>query len=140
MATINNPQYTSIHAMLHLLQFALVLLGTIYLFVLMIEGWYYNLYLAYLVDCEKRIMSGRHLTTVALFDRKAVKSIHPSYFFILMLVVFANLTHLFQASYDQWRNVPAPMISCAVYACVFLPVALGGRVPKWIDRTLAGPE
>lgn len=136
IAAINNPQFKENHAVFHKLQFALVLLGTIYFFVIMIEGWYYNLYLAHLIDCEKRMSRKEDLIPVSAFDRSGVRNLHPSFVFILLLIVAANLTHLWQASVEEW----GPSIAwkcCACYTAVFLPLIFHGHVPRRFDITLA---
>lgn len=136
MAAINNPQFKESHAIFHELQFALVVMGTIYFFVVMIEGWYYNLYLAHLIDCEQRMSRREDLTPISVFDRKNVRKLHPSFFFILMLIVVANVAHLWQASTEQW-GIGVSWKCCVGYAMVFLPLTFRGHVPLWVDITLA---
>src|ERR1700730_180788 len=53
ISIINDPKFKVANSMLlHYVQYFLFVSGTIWFVVLVVEGWYYNLFRAYLVDCE----------------------------------------------------------------------------------------
>lgn len=85
-----NPQT----ALLFLILFSISLF---YLFVLAVQSWYYNLFGAYVEDCEERLVSGQKLESLATFTESARATITPLHFgfsFALYIVAFTSLGFL----------------------------------------------
>ena len=101
----------------------------------MMEGWYYNLALAYVVSCEKRIADKIDLFPLAEFDRDEVPAFHPSFVFILLLASTANTFQLFEFTLKVFGNGWA-IFTAAVYGAILFLLALLGRVPRRIDASL----
>lgn len=85
-----NPQT----ALLFLILFSISLF---YLFILAVQSWYYNLFGAYVEDCEERLVSGQKLESLATFTESARATITPLHFgfsFALYIVAFTSLGFL----------------------------------------------
>jgi hypothetical protein len=85
-----NPQT----ALLFLILFSISLF---YLFILAVQSWYYNLFGAYVEDCEERLVSGQKLESLATFTESAKATITPLHFgfsFALYIVAFTSLGFL----------------------------------------------
>jgi hypothetical protein len=132
MQAINNPQNN--HLTFHKLQFVVVALGTLYFVVLMIEGWYYNLYLAHVLDCESRIAQGKLLVPTASLDRSRVWPVHPSFIFLLSFVVIANSAHLWEALSETLGNWKSAIVWSGAYALSLLAAAI--FAPRWLATWL----
>lgn len=133
---VYEPAIAGRETVVHFLQMATTLLGTIYFLILLVEGWYYNLYLAYLVDCECLLQRGIPLDTMNGFNRSGVSSLHPSWVLVLLLVCIANTYHLFEFSSTETGIAWAYGV-CAAYVAAFMALATWGRVPGFLDATLA---
>jgi hypothetical protein len=81
------------------LSVVLFLVGNAYLLVLAVENWFYNLFADYVRECEERLIKDTRLRALAEFGHEKGRSIdpfHPSFFFVLLLVVLGNSLYLFQ--------------------------------------------
>jgi hypothetical protein len=80
------PIYTGISILL-------LLMGTGFLLGLAIENWYYNLFAAFVRDCDDRVMNGQRLRSLGEFHKAEgpnTTPIHSSFMFALMFVSFGN--------------------------------------------------
>ena len=109
---------------LHLLFF---ILGTLYWIAISVEGWYYNLYLRYLIECEERIILGQRLYPLAKFDRKNVKMFHPSFSPVLILIAAANSYHLY--------SFYSSKMLCASYVLISTIISIKGHLFKRVEMT-----
>jgi hypothetical protein len=132
---IYNPLVATNDQFVHFLQLALTLMGTAYFFVLMMEGWYYNLALAYLISCEKRVVAKLDLLPLADFDRDEVPPFHPSFACVLFLASLINTFHLFEFALTEFGKVYA-ICASSIYAGALFFLAIFGKVPRRIDATL----
>lgn len=132
MQAINNP--LNDHSLFHKLQYVVVALGTMYFVVMLIEGWYYNLYLAHVLDCEGRIAEGLPVMPTSSLDRTQVWPVHPSFIFLLTFVVFANAAHLWEALNESSVSWRVALLWSCLYATVMLFVAV--FAPRWLARWL----
>jgi hypothetical protein len=119
----------------HFLQLTITLIGTAYFLVLMMEGWYYNLSLCYLVYCEKRVAQRRNLIPLARYRRKIVSPFHPSFACVLFFIAVANTFHLYEFVASE-VGPKSGAWAASGYVAVFWGLALWGRVPQAIDATL----
>ena len=134
-ATIHDPKFSGAHALMHFIQIVLCFVGTVWFFVLLIEGWYYNLYIAYLGDCENRIARRQDLRTLAEFNkanRPGMKSVHPSYHCALLFVLLCNSTHLFEFTQEERGFLIASVVS-GVYVVILFLVSVVLAIPEWLD-------
>ena len=132
MQAVNNPQND--HTLFHKLQYVVVALGTMYFLVMLIEGWYYNLYLAHVLDCEGRIAEGLPVMPTSSLDRYQVWAVHPSFIFLLAFVIFANAAHLWEALSESLVNWRAALLWSCLYAIGMLALAV--FAPKWLAKWL----
>ena len=67
--------------------------GNLFLLILAIESWYYNLYSRYVDDCEAKLLKGEGLLAVSAFRESAKETISPfhySFIFALSINVLGN--------------------------------------------------
>ena len=131
---LNSPILAGQTPLVHVLEAILLLIGTLYFFIILIEGWYYNLYLDYLVQCERNMARKVDLYPLSEFSRNQVKSFHPSFFFVLCLVAIANAFHLFQFV-DSYLGSVETIICALTYVAILMAIAVVGRVPQRLDAT-----
>lgn len=136
MRIVYEPAISSSDTLVHFMQLATTALGTIYFLILLVEGWYYNLYLAHLVDCECDLDKGRPLSPLSEFDRTRVRALHPSWFLVLLLVCGANTYHLFEYVSSETSTGWA-YAACGLYVAAFMALAIWGQVPRFVDATLS---
>lgn len=134
-ATIHDPKFAAAHALMHFIQIVLCVVGTIWFFVLLIEGWYYNLYIAYLGDCENRIARRQDLRTIAEYNkekRPGMKSIHPSYNAALFFVLLCNSTHLFEFMQEE-KGIFIASAASGAYVLILFLVSVFLAIPERLD-------
>ena len=130
-----DPQIAGDEAVSDILQVVLCFMGTAYFFILQIEGWYYDLVLKFMLDCEARYAQGVNLQILADVDRARVRSFHPSWIFVLLLVIVANgflVYHLLSGVFD----VNVAVVFGLLYIDIMASIAVWGKVPEHIDATL----
>jgi hypothetical protein len=118
------------------LELLLAIIGTLWFFVVQIEGWYYNLAIAYLISCEEAVSKKEDLIPLVRFDRSAVRSFHPSFFFVLLFISVTNSYHVFQYTLSSSGSTLSARSLAAGYFCVMLFLMLRGRVPQKLDATI----
>lgn len=142
--TVRTELERSNSPVIHYYELLIFIIGTLFFVILLIEGWYYNLYLAHLAKCEMDFLARRNLTPLSGFDRKLVQSFHPSFWCVLLLVSIANTYHLVRYLIDRFGDsTSARDTSAAVsllYVFVLMVVGTWGRIPQRIDATLAREE
>lgn len=124
---LHNDKITRDLQLVHNLHFLFFVLGTLYWIAISVEGWYYNMYLRYLIECEERIILGEKLYPLAKFDRRNVKMFHPSFSPILILIAVANSYHL----YIFFGRI----VLTLVYIGLAVTFAIKGHVFKRIEMT-----
>ncbi len=126
---LSNDKISANATLVHQLHILFFTLGTLYWIAVSVEGWYYNLYLKYLVRCEHDLVANVDLLPLISFDRKTVSLFHPSFSPILLLIGCANAFHLYSVS-SQWGW-------CVGYLLVCVSYAFWGRMFRPLDQTRA---
>lgn len=83
-----------------LISTGLFVFGHVYLVVLGVENWFYNLFAKYVAECEQKLADGGKLEPLSKFtekNREAISPLHPSFSFVLLLAVFGNCVFLVKA-------------------------------------------
>ena len=98
---------------------AFFIISTLYLLVLAVQNWFYNLFARFVTECEFRLVSGEKLRTLEDFAQANGESItpfHPSFFFALLIV--AVLSSWFLSEYFKAGFIATTVIF-VVYLSVF---------------------
>lgn len=80
------------------LSFMLFFISILYLFILAVQSWYYNLFSAYVEYCEEKLMSGKRLESLKIFSEMSQKNItplHPAFTFALYIIALTSMGYLF---------------------------------------------
>ena len=80
-----------------LLFLALFSVSIFYLFILAVQSWYYNLFGAYVENCEEKLLGGQRLESLAAFtkeERETITPIHFAFSFALYMVALTSLGFL----------------------------------------------
>jgi hypothetical protein len=73
------------------------LVSIFYLFLLAVQSWYYNLFGAYVEDCENRIAKRKPLVSLVEFSasiRHNITPLHPAFSFALFIVAVTSIGFL----------------------------------------------
>jgi len=76
---------------------ALFVVGNVFLLILAVESWYYNVYSSYVNHCEQRFASKQNPDTLPQFRERigaATTPFHFSFIFVLALVTLTNVFFL----------------------------------------------
>jgi hypothetical protein len=68
-----------------------------YLFMLAVQSWYYNLFSAYVEDCEKKMINGQRLISLSEFTgttKKYITPLHPAFSFAIYVIALTSLGFL----------------------------------------------
>jgi hypothetical protein len=77
--------------------FMLFCVSILYLFILAVQSWYYNLFSAYVEDCEEKLIGAQRLESLSTFSHTAKKSItplHPAFSFALYVIALTSIGFL----------------------------------------------
>jgi hypothetical protein len=120
---------------------ALFGVSVLYLFILAIQSWYYNLFSAYVEDCERKMVKRQRLVSLAQFTETAkehITPLHPAFSFAIYVIALTSLGFLipfaqYLLSYfkiDTQQNI-AGWISVAVLWLVMYIIALNLLFRRW---------
>lgn len=96
----------------------LFIVGNLFLLILAVESWYYNLYSQYVDDCEKKLLEQKPLLPVTEF-RESVKGkispFHYSFIFALLINILGNA--FYAHHFLRWHTW---CLAVYILACVAL--------------------
>lgn len=93
----------------------------IYLMVLGVQNWFYNLFALYVTECEHRIVNDKRLRPLEEFAQangSRVNPFHPAFFFAMMVVVASAVTFL-TVSMNLGTGISA-VLAVGIYGAVLL--------------------
>lgn len=76
-------------------------ISIVYVFVLAVQNWFYNLFARFVSECERRLIAGENLRTLDAFAVSRGASItpyHPSFIFAMLAVLLAAIVFWFRAT------------------------------------------
>jgi hypothetical protein len=97
MFQIKDGNSTDPNMQIAVLFLALFGVSIFYLFILAVQSWYYNLFSAYVEDCEKRMIKDQRLVSLSEFTTKAknlITPLHPAFSFAIYAIALTSLGFL----------------------------------------------
>jgi hypothetical protein len=80
------------------ISFALFVISFLYLWILAIQNWFYNLFARFVDECEDRLVRGENLRTLQSFAKdvgSTVNPFHPAFFLAQLIVASAAFYFMF---------------------------------------------
>ena len=81
-----------------ILKLTLFIVSNVYLLVLAVQNWFYNLFSKFSKDCEYRLLKGKNLRSLEKFTKKKgshINPVHPAFFFAELIIALTSFYFLF---------------------------------------------
>ena len=101
----------------------ITLISLMYMMILAVQNWFYNLFAQYVVDCESKLISGDKLRSMQDFAKdkgKEVTPFHPAFYFALVIIPLGITITIYNCSVKYLDKTTSPLTPELISIIAFL--------------------
>lgn len=97
-------------------------ISVVFVFVLAVQNWFYNLFAGFVRECECRLVEGTNLRPLEAFAKSEGENntpYHPSFIFALVTVLLTSTVFMYRASGNMFCSVLNGLLLLTTFFALF---------------------